>query len=209
MFRRVISCGPMGAKADGSKSQRVKRTSEQRESRRKKVLGAWALENHVGLDCLDLGQQWIVFAAIELVTFLSRVPALARVVGYFLAHCGMDLGSQVIAAVVGVSDRAVRQAKAHTPEQMLHSVRHPIGGHRKAKLKAEHAGIVAKYLVEHPRSRVKELLDFIATKIGPTLDRLTLRRYLKRYGLGCLRGPEIGAPAPLFSAERSTEELFS
>jgi hypothetical protein len=199
----------MNAKADGSEAQRAKRTSEQREARRKEVLAAWARENDVRLDRLDLGQQWIVFAAIELVSFFRRVPALARVVGYFLAHCGMDLGTQVIAPVVGVSDRAVRQAKALAPEQMLYSVRHPVGGHRKPKLHAEHAGIVAKYLVEHPRSRVKELLDFIRTEIGPKLDRLTLRRYLKRYGLGCLRGAEIGGAAPLLSAERSTEELFS
>ena len=205
---RVICCGPMDARADDSKPQRAKPTSEQRETRREEVLGAWALENHLQLDRLDLGQQWVVFAAIELVSFLN-VPPLARVVGYFLAHCGMDLGTQVIASVVGVSDRAVRQAKALSAEQMLHSVRHPIGGHRKAKLKAEDAGIVAKYLVEHPRARVKELLDFVSTEIGPKLDRLTLRRYLKRYGLGCLRGTEINGASPLLSGERSTEELSS
>lgn len=198
----------MDAKAAWTKSRTPKRTTEQRESRRNEVLAAWAVEKRLSLDLLDPGQQWVVFAAIELVSFLS-VPALARVVGYFLAHCGMDLGAQVIAAVVGVSDRAVRQAKAHSPAEMLHSVRHPIGGHRKAKLKAEHAGILAKYLVEHPGARVRELVDFVSGSIGPKLDRLTLRRYLKRYGLGCLRGTEIAGASPLLSAERSTEEPFS
>lgn len=197
----------MGVKAKHT-DRRPKRTSEQREARREEVLEASSVENGLSLERLDLGQQWVVFAAIEIVTFLG-VPALARVVGYFLAHCGLDLQTQVIAAIVGVSDRAVRQAKALAPGQMLHSVRHPVGGHRKAKLKAEHAGVVAKYLVEHPRARVKELLDFVSTEIGPRLDRLTLRRYLERYGLGCLRGTEIAGPAPLLSAERSTEELSS
>jgi hypothetical protein len=173
------------------------------------VLKAWALKNHLNLERMDLGQQWVVFAALELIAFLGAVPALARVVGYFLGHCGMDLGTQVIAAIVGVSDRAVRQAKSLAPEQMLHSIRHPVGGHRKAKLKAEHAGIVAKYLVQHPRSRVNDLLDFISSQLGPKLDRLTLRRYLKRYGLGCLREAEIAGPSPLLSGEQFTEELSS
>jgi hypothetical protein len=84
-----------------------------------------------------------------------------------------------------------------------------VGGHRKAKLKAEHAGIVAKYLVQHPRSRVNDLIDFISSQLGPKLDRLTLRRYLKRYGLGCLREAEIAGPSPLLSGERFTEELSS
>ena len=199
----------MHANGTDSKPRPAQRTSDEREARREEVLEVWAVENSLRLDRLDVGQQWVVFAAIELVSFLSAVPALARVVGYFLSHCGLDLGTQVVAAVVGVSDRAIRQAKALTPKEMLHSVRHPIGGHRKAKLKAEHAGVVAKYLVEHPRARVNDMLDFIQAEIGPQLDRLTLRRYLKRYGLGCLRGMEIDGPSPLFSAERSTEELSS
>jgi len=204
----VISSDAMGEPAAASTTPRLKRTREQRKARRNEVLAPWAVANRLSLDDLDPGQQWVVFAAIEFVSFCG-IPALARIVGYFLGHCGLDLGTLVIAAVVGVSDRSVRQAKALTAEQMLHSVRHPVGGHRKAKLKAEHAGLVAKYLVEHPGARVKNVLDFVSTQIGPKLDRLTLRRYLKRYGLGCLRNMEIAGPAPLLSVERSTEELSS
>jgi hypothetical protein len=36
---------------------------------------------------------------LRVVAFLSGVPALARIVGYFMGHCGMDLGTNVIAAV--------------------------------------------------------------------------------------------------------------
>src|SRR3990167_2681485 len=118
----------MRANGTDSKPRPAQRTSDEREARREEVLEVWAVENSLRLDRLDVGQQWVVFAAIELVSFLSAVPALARVVGYFLSHCGLDLGTQVVAAVVGVSDRAIRQAKALTPKEMLHSVRHPIGG---------------------------------------------------------------------------------
>jgi hypothetical protein len=199
----------MDEKAAASKSRVPRRTTEQRKARRKEVLVPWAAANRLSLEDLDPGQLWVVFAALEFVSFLGGVPALARVVGYFLGHCGLDLGTLVIAAVVGVSDRSVRQAKALTAEQMLHSVRHPVGGHRKAKLKPEHAGRVAKYLVGHPGASVKEVLDFVSTEIGPKLDRLTLRRYLKRYGLGCLRSAEIAEPAPFLSVERVMEELSS
>lgn len=184
-------------------------TSAEREGRRRELLDAWATAHRLDLSDLDLGQQWVLFAGLQMVGFLGALPTLKRLVGYFLAHCGMGLNAVLIAGVIGVSDRAVRQAKAFTPAELLHSVRHPVGGHRKMKLKAEHAGVVGKYLVEHPQARVKELIDFIGTAIGPTLDRLTLRRYLKRFGLGCLRGTQVGGPSPLFSAAPVSEERSS
>jgi hypothetical protein len=184
-------------------------TGTEREARRREMLDTWATDRRLDLSDLDVGQQWVLFAGLQMVDFLGAVPALKRLVGYFLAHCGMGLNALLIAAVIGVSDRSVRQTKAFTAAEMLHRVRHPVGGHRKMKLKAQHAGVVGKYLVEHPQARVKELIDFIGTTIGPTLDRLTLRRYLKRFGLGCLRGTKVGGPSPLFSAAPVSEERSS
>ena len=43
-----------------------------------------------------------------------------------------------------------------------------------------------------------ELLGFIKKTFDVEMDRLTLRRFLKRYGLGCLR-EEVIKDAPLFS----------
>lgn len=175
----------------------------EREARRVSELRAWAGSHAIDLGRFDVGQQWVIFFALRVVAYLGTVAALKRVVGYFLAISKMDLGSHTIAAIIGVSDRAVRSAQVLEPAAMLHSVRHPVGGHRKPKLEAHHAGVIAKFLVEHPRALVPEVLDFITKELGVTLDRLTLRRYIARYGLGCLRGDHV-TDAPLFSVEPAT-----
>jgi hypothetical protein len=169
------------------------------------VLREWATAQEIDLARFDVGQQWVIFFALRVVTHLGTVAGLKRVVGYFLAISKMDLGSGTIAAIIGVSDRAVRSAQAMAPVAMLHSVQHPVGGHRKPKLEAHHAGVIAKFLVDHPRALVQEVLDFIKKELSVTVDRLTLRRYIARYGLGCLRG-DLVTDTPLFSAEPATEE---
>lgn len=179
-----------------------------REAARTSGLEAWAAKTGIDLGRLDSGQQWVIFAALNLIAFLGAIPVMKRLTGYLLAHSGMGLGTKVIAAVISLSDRSLRTAQALGPAAMLHSIRHPTGGHRKPKLKAEHAGVVAKYLVEHPNAEVNDILEFIKTKIGVTMDRLTLRRFVKRYGLGCLRGESIAATPPLL-ARRSMEALSS
>lgn len=179
----------------------------EREALRVSVLREWADAHEIDLERFDAGQQWVIFFALRVVTHLGKVTGLKRVVGYFLAISKLDLGSGAIAAIIGVSDRAVRNAQAQTPAGMLHSVQHPVGGHRKPKLEAHHAGVIAKFLVDHPRALVQEVLDFIKKDRSVTIDRLTLRRYIARYGLGCMRG-DLVTDAPLVSAEPVTEAPF-
>jgi hypothetical protein len=178
----------------------------ERETLRGSMVGEWAEAHGIDLSRFDLGQQWVIFFALGVIAHLGKVAGLKRVVGYLLAVSKMDLGSTAIAAIVGVSDRAIRNAQSLDPEAMLHSVQHPVGGHRKPKLEAHHAGVVAKFLVEHPRARVQDVLSFITQELSVTIDRLTLRRYIARYGLGCLRGDMV-TNAPFFSDEPVMEEL--
>jgi transposase len=186
----------------------MNRPSENREQQRLKALQEWAHEKGVSLDPLDAGQQWLVFAALQVVTHLGSIAALKRVLGYFLAHSGMGLGTEVIAKIIGVSSRAIRSAQALPPERLLHSVRNPVGGHRQPKLNPEHAGPVAKFLVANPDAKVKQTLAFINKELQVEVDRLTLRRFFKIYGLGCLRG-EIIDERPLFSDAPAGEEPSS
>jgi hypothetical protein len=172
-----------------------RRRTAEREQARATTLHAWAATAEVNIDRFDEGQQWVLFAALNIMSFVEALPVMRRVTGYLLTHCGMGLGTGVISSVIGLSDRSLRVAQALEPKQMLHSIRHPTGGHRKPKLKAEDAGVVARYLFEHPESEVR---------FGVTMDRLTLRRFVARYGLGCLRDETIRDAAP-FLAKPSTE----
>jgi hypothetical protein len=127
-----------------------------------------------------------------------------RLLTYALAHSSMGLPAPVVAALTGVSDRAVRATKALTANELLHSLRTPPRGRGKPKLGPEHAGTMAKFLVEHPNSQVRDIIAFVRAELGVELDRKTLRVYLVRYGLGCLRG-DLLADSPLLSEAQTSE----
>ena len=171
--------------------------SAERKCARDEHLDQWAKAHQIKIDRLDEGQKWVVFSALRLLAVIGGISALKRLMGYFLAHCGMGLSGTVIGALIGVSDRSIRQNKQYTADELWQRVSQPTRGHRPRKLEHEHAGILAKYLVEHRRAKVDEILSFLAEKLGITMDRLTLRRYIERYGLGCLRG-EVHDDGPLF-----------
>jgi hypothetical protein len=179
-----------------------------RSAARAERLDRWAHEHCVELRHLDDGQQWLVFAALGVGQALAGLPALMRLLAYVLAHSGMGLPAPVIAALTGVSDRAVRATKALSANELLHSVRTPSRGRGKPKLGPEHAGTVAKFLVEHPNPRVRDIIAFVRMKLGVELDRKTLRVYIARYGLGCLRG-DLLAELPLFSEAQTSRAPFS
>lgn len=155
------------------------------------------------LERLDEGQQWAVFAALQARAALGGLPALLRLLAYVLGHCGMGLSAPVIGALTGVSDRSIRATKALSADELLHSVRTPPRGRGRPKLGAEHAGTLAKFLVEHPNSQVKDIIAFIRSELSVELDRKTLRVYIARYGLGCLRA-DVVTNTPLFSVARAS-----
>ena len=171
--------------------------SVKRERSRNEQLETWGDKHGIDVESLDEGQKWIVFAAAQILALVGGVRPLRRIVGYFLVHCGFDLGSTLIGALVETTDRNVRYHRSRTPEDLWQRVSSPARGHRAPKLSPEQAGPIAKYLVQHPGARVEAILQFISKDLGVEIDRLTLRRYLKRYGLGCLRDDKHDK-APLF-----------
>ena len=101
-------------------------TSAHREARRREVVEDWAKEHGIVLRRLDEGQQWVVFAALEVMAVVGQLAPLRRLLGWVLAHAGMNLGGTLIGAITGVSDRAVRTTKTlerseeHTSELQSH-----------------------------------------------------------------------------------------
>jgi transposase len=175
---------------------------------RKRRLEKWAAESGVELGRLDAMQCGVVLAALRFLRFVGKVPALRQVVAYLLSHCGMGLSTPVIGAVVGTTDRAVRKGRAAAPKEFWKRLRQARRGHRPTKLKREQVGLVARFLAQNKRSSVAEVLAFIHHSFGVQLDRLTLRRFLKRYGLGCLR-EEAVEDTPFLSDAPSMEERSS
>ena len=179
--------------------------SQARAMAREETLSSWATEKAIDLNRFDDGQRWVLFAAVLFFNFLGDVPPLRRIAGYFLSHCGLELGSQIVAVLVGVSDRSVRSNQAFSPVALLDSVLHPVGGHRPPKLERHHAGPLAKFLVTRPRASLAEMMLFVQNDLGVSLERHTLSRFLEEYGLGCLRGDAVEATAPLLGSHSTAE----
>lgn len=135
---------------------------------------------------------------------VGTLAPLRRVVEYSLAHSGMGLGSVIIGKLSGTTDRAIRETQKLEANSLLSYVQKPIVGHRPPKLVAEHAGPLARFLVTHKEAKVADILAFIEQEFDESVDRLTLRRYMKKHGLGCLR-ENVHEDAPLFWEQPSME----
>jgi hypothetical protein len=171
------------------------------EEQRHQRLEEWAASSGVDLEKLDTMQRGVVLAALTFLNFVGSLPALRRVVAYLLSHCGLGLNSVIVGAVVGTTDRAVRKGRQVAPDEFWKQLQRARRGRPAPKLRREQVGPVAKFLSEHKDCSVAELLAFIRTHFQVEMDRLTLRRFLKRYGLGCLRESAV-VDTPLLSAAR-------
>ena len=153
-------------------------------------LDAWECweGEHAGVLEKATGPQRVLLeAAVRFIAVIAGQPILLRVAAFFLLHAGMGLTPAQVGAAVGRTDRAMRTVRALAVHDMLDSIWAELGRHRQPKLHAEHAGPIAKYLVDHPRCTQPEVVAFIASDLKIDIDPQTLRRFLDAYGLYVLR----------------------
>lgn len=151
----------------------------------------WVSEHGDKLERATGPQRVLLEAAVRFIALLSATSIMRRMAAFFLLHTGMGLTPALVGAAVGRTDRAMRKVQALSAYDFLASVWAELGRHRQPKLRAEHAGPIAKYMVDHPHDTQAEVVAFIARELGIHVDPLTLRRFLKAYGLNILR-PERG-----------------
>ena len=173
------------------------RKQAERMRRRDERLESWSRDGAISLAQLDEGQRWVAYATLRAADAIGEVKPLRRALTYFLAKTDMGLTEPVIGALTGVSDRTVRSTKVFGPKELVTSIAQIERGHRQPKLKAAHAGVVARLLVEHPGASVSQLLSLVQKELGISVERHAFARYIERYGLGLLR-QETVINHPLF-----------
>jgi transposase len=151
----------------------------------------WRREHEEVVEKATAPQRVLLEAAVRFVAAICAQPILLRLTAFFLLHAGMGLTPVQVGAAVRRTDRAMRTVQALSAHAMLESLWGELRRHRQPKLHAEHAGPIAKYLVEHPGCTQAEVVAFVASDLKIAIDVQTLRRFLKAYGLGVLR-PERG-----------------
>jgi hypothetical protein len=155
----------------------------------------WQREHADGVARATGAQRILLEAAVRFVAAIAAQPILLRMAAFFLLHAGMGLTPAQVGAAVGRTDRAMRTVQALDVRDLLDSLWAELGRHRQPKLRPEHAGAIAKYLVDHPRCTQPEVTQFIAAELSIVVDVQTLRRFLEAYGLNVLR------PAPHAAGE--------
>lgn len=161
--------------------------SSSNEARQPPSWEAWVAAHGDVLARLTVPQRSLVEAAVRFVLATEGHPLMRRVAAFFLLHAGMRLSPAQVGIAVGRTDRALRTVQALSARDFLESIWGELGRHRQPKLSAEHAGPIAKYLIDHPGCTQAEMVGHIRSGFGIAIDPLTLRRFFKKYGLGVLR----------------------
>lgn len=169
----------------------MKTTPRDKGEQPQEVWTRWMREHKEVVEKATETQRNLLEAAVRFVAAISAHPILLRLAAFFLLHAGMGLTPAQVGAAVGRTDRAMRTVQALSAQAMLESMWGELRRHRQPKLHAEHAGPIAKYLVEHPCCTQAEVVAFVESELKIAIDVQTLRRFFKAYGLGVLR-PERG-----------------
>lgn len=169
----------------------------------------WADAHERLLDRATYAQRVLLEAAVRFIVGVSAPSMLIRLIAFFLLHADMGLTPVQVGAAVGRTDRAMRTVQALSARALLDALFAELRCHRQPKLHPEHAGPIAKYLVEHPRATQAEVVAFIARALAIHVDVQTLARFFKAYGLGVLfearRAEEADGERPFASAPPITE----
>ena len=155
--------------------------------------GCWQRAHGELLERATGPQRVLLEAAVRFLAVIEAQPILLRVAAFFLLHAGMGLTPAQVGAAVGRTDRAMRTVQALGARDVLDSIWAELGRHRQPKLHPEHAGPIAKYLVDHPGCTQLEVTMFIASELSIVVDTQTLHRFLDTYGLHVLRANHHGA----------------
>ena len=149
--------------------------------------GRWEAEHADVLEKATGPQRVLLEAAVRFVAVIAGQPLLLRMAAFFLLHAGMGLTPAQVGAAVGRTEQAMRTVRRLSARDLLHSIWAELGRHRQPTLHPEHAGPIAKFVVDHPGSTQPEVVAFIASDLKIDVDVQTLRRFFDTYGLGVLR----------------------
>jgi hypothetical protein len=176
-------------------------TAEQASELPQEAWAHWEREHADVLERSTTAQRVLLEAAVRFIAVIAAQPILLRMAGFFLLHADMGLTPAQVGAAVGRTDRAMRTVRGLSAHDLLDSIWAELGRHRQPKLHPEHAGPIAKHLVDHPRSTLPEVVAFIASDLGIEVDVQMLHRFLATYGLDVLR-PDHGPAAKEAEAAR-------
>lgn len=157
-------------------------------------LTSWAQKSGYDAARLRVEQRVLVGAALAFLESVGRQRLLVRFVAYFLVHCGIRMPARLVGLVVGRTSRAVEMTKAASVAEFVRSAHKDGDRHDRVTLDPVHAGPIARFLFEHPKSTLSEIAGFARLELGVEVGIDGVRAFLLRHGLANRRREEPVAP---------------
>ncbi|HEX2065287.1 MAG TPA: hypothetical protein VHI93_00605 [Candidatus Thermoplasmatota archaeon] len=117
-----------------------------------------------------------------------------RLLSHFLLHCGTRLKVAQVARLVGISRPTASRQQGVSSKEAVQQAHHRMDGRPHGKLLPRYAGAIAGFLCARPDASRADLVDFVDRTFGVRVSRIALYKFLKKFGLDHIPGPEQASP---------------
>ena len=155
-------------------------------------LARWLQDAAVPEPALTAAQRAVLHAAFRFLQRCGRDYYSVRLLSHFLLHCQAGLKVAQVARLLGLSRSAASAQQGLSSKEVVQAAHHRLAGRSHGKLLPRFAGPIAQFLHHHPEATRWDLLDFIRCTWGVSVSRVSLHRFLTKYGLD-----RAGAVVPL------------
>ena len=159
------------------------------------AFSAWLVHAHISAQRLTPEQRGVLQAAFHFRQRQGHDYFSTRLLSHFLLHCGLGLKVAQIARLLHLSRPTASQHQGLTSKQVVQQARHRMDGRPYGKLLPRYAGPIAQFLITQPQATRADLIDFIDQTFGVRVSRIAVYKFLKKYGLDRVGGPDPGPAA--------------
>jgi transposase len=152
---------------------------------------AWLTQARVAEHRLTPDQRGVLVAAFHFRQSRGDDSYSTRLLSHFLLHAQTGLQVAQIARLVGVSRPTASGQQGMSSKQAVQQAHHRMDGRPYGKLLPRFAGPIIEFLLARPQATRADLIDFIDQTFGVRVSRISLYKFLKKFGLD-----RVGVSAP-------------
>jgi hypothetical protein len=156
---------------------------------------------------LNARQVSVLDAAFRFLEHGGHDYASRRLVEHFLLHAELGLKVAQVARLAGLDRCTSSRHRPCTSSQVVQAIHNRQAGKFPGKLLPRYAGPVAQFLLEHPKAKRHEVLDFLEQRWQIRPGYRALNNFLRKYGLDRRSGEDHASPAPPDEARSTPEDI--
>ncbi len=154
------------------------------------AFAAWLADAHIPEQRLTPAQDSVLRAAFHFRQQQGDDYYATRLLSHFLLHSGLGLKVAQIARLLHLSRPTASRQQGLSAKQAVQQAHHRMDGRPYGKLLARYAGPIAQFLLTHTDATRADLIDFIDRTFDVRVSRVAVYKFLKKYGLDRVSGPE-------------------